>query len=61
MNRHRGRLLFREVHFNSPKVFGWPRVLTGNTKLRSEETGRLGLATADKEESAELHDAVRIA
>jgi hypothetical protein len=31
--------LFREVHFNSPKVFGWPRVLTGNTKLRSEETG----------------------
>jgi hypothetical protein len=35
-------------------------VLTGNTKLRSEETGLLGLATADKEESAALHKALRI-
>jgi hypothetical protein len=37
-------------------LFGNPKVFTGNTKLRSEETG-LGLATADKEESAELHRA----
>jgi hypothetical protein len=37
-----------ENSFLTPKVFGWPRGLTGNTKLRSEETGRLGLAAADK-------------
>jgi hypothetical protein len=40
-------------------LFGNPKVFTGNTKLRSEETG-LGLATADKEESAELHKEIRI-
>ena len=28
-----------ENSFLTPKVFGWPRGLTGNTKLRSEETG----------------------
>ena len=37
-----------ENSFLTPKVFGWPRGLTGKTKLRSEETGRLGLAAADK-------------
>jgi hypothetical protein len=60
--------LLWEIHLTAPYLFGNPKVFTGNTKLRSEETGlslraetgkfrTLGLATADKEESAELHRA----
>jgi hypothetical protein len=56
MHRHLRRRLLWEIHLTAPYLFGNPKVFTGNTKLRSEETG-LGLATADKEESAELHRA----
>jgi hypothetical protein len=39
MHRHLGRLLLGKIHFNAPCLFGLPTVFTGNTKLRSEETG----------------------
>jgi hypothetical protein len=67
MHRHLRRFLLWEIHLLLLKIVG--RIVTGKTELRSEETGlscgpksqairTLGLATADKEESAELHSGV---
>jgi hypothetical protein len=39
MHRHLRWLLLWEIHFTAPYLFGYPKVFTGNTKLRSEETG----------------------
>jgi hypothetical protein len=39
MHRHLRWLLLWEIHFTAPYLFGYPKVFTGNAKLRSEETG----------------------